>query len=241
MTIQSQNPSALSTLVLDELNRALSSPSAAVSGAFPLKAMPTERGLDHGVFVPLTVALGMHGSLPGSIPLIQVSLPFPSAHSSSAQQSAADAASARSLSLGRALRTLRTKHKLGVFAGGMPVHNLRELRTYAQWEPANGLLRVRENAPYTVPFLNAASAAMEFGDADEGERRARELLHREDFKRAHPTDEHFLREWRFTSSSALEVSIFRSNRACCISLTPPLSFFSPSRPTITPGSSPPLS
>ena len=52
--VESKNPASFSSAILSELNSALQSPGHASLSS--LKAVPTQRGLDHGVFVPLKVA-----------------------------------------------------------------------------------------------------------------------------------------------------------------------------------------
>jgi len=69
-----------------------------------------DRGLDHGVWVPLSLAFPS-----ATVPVIQVSLPLPSTPE-------------KMLAMGRALAPLRSEHILLVATGGI-VHNLGRLQT----------------------------------------------------------------------------------------------------------------
>ncbi|KDN52883.1 LigB subunit of an aromatic-ring-opening dioxygenase LigAB [Tilletiaria anomala UBC 951] len=214
--VKSHNPSAFSTLVLSELNHALSTQSNPSLSLH--KAVPTSRGLDHGAFVPLKVAFApssleasnggwselksakVVSALPSTLPLLQVSLP-PSDDPEA------------SLRLGVALRTLRTQHGIGIFASGMAVHNLRELFLYLDIESAAGqnsspsrdkgvyasyaksFAEALGNAVGAEPKAKQAQVGNEAArDVDEDSRwqAAKDLLNRSDYKKAHPTAEHLL-------------------------------------------------
>lgn len=77
------------------------------SGIF---ARPTQRGLDHGVFVPLRSMFAGKTD----IPIVQVSL-------------YASEDPAKTIALGAALAPLRDEGVL-IVGGGMAVHNLRDVR-----------------------------------------------------------------------------------------------------------------
>ncbi|PWN53799.1 hypothetical protein IE53DRAFT_104415 [Violaceomyces palustris] len=167
-----------------------------------IKTIPTERGPDHGVWVPLKAAFRgpreeLDG-LPETLPLCQVSLP------------ASNSASA-SLRLGRALRDLRSRG-IAIVGGGQAVHNLRD--HFSRYSRQVGGKRTFDNKTivepfeYTLSFAQALSDAVvpprsglaqEGGDSTEvrgmDEERwqaAKALFEREDYTKAHPTNEHLL-------------------------------------------------
>jgi 4,5-DOPA dioxygenase extradiol len=117
------------------------------------------RGFDHGVWVPLMYLLPA-----ARVPVFQVSLPF-----------AYDAA--KSLQLGRALRSLRRQGVLVVGSGSL-THNLREI---GESDP--------DNTRYALEFTAWVREHLQKRDSDalvDYRRRAPHAL------RAHPTEEHFL-------------------------------------------------
>lgn len=186
--VSTHNPASLNKLVLDELNKAFTAPGSQQT----LRAVPTRRGLDHGVFVPFKVAFYPEGEalpqpgqpgpasvLPPTLPVVQITLPPTDDPMSS-------------LRLGQALRTLRTDHGVGIFSGGMGVHNIREFMMLFR----SGLAG-RNNVPYAV-FTDdvakavASPAAQPGADEDSRWKSVVELTHSRHYKGAHPTAEHFL-------------------------------------------------
>lgn len=190
--VESHNPPSLSKLVLDELNKAFAS-----SGSTGLReAVPTRRGIDHGVFVPAKVAfypagqplpdMGQAGPpsvIPPTLPVVQITLP------------ASDDAET-SYRLGTALRALR-HYGVGVFAGGMGVHNMRD---YMMSFRFGQLAKV----PY-ASFVDDIAAAIaplppNTPSDDAGGTSARDprgdaivkLQQTARYRGAHPTAEHFL-------------------------------------------------
>lgn len=118
LTLESSNPQWLQDEVADELRQ---------SGVVSSVSFTADRGIDHGVFIPLLAMFGPQGVKKGSNgdsyrlpPLIQVSLPPPS-HDAKTE-------GLRALQLGKALQGLRAKG-IAIVGGGQPVHNLREYRT----------------------------------------------------------------------------------------------------------------
>lgn len=168
----------------------------------------TQRGIDHGVWVPLLAAFGERGMLDGEgksvggsgIPLVQVSLPIPRTDPRD------DGAAA--LALGHALRGLR-QQGIAVVGGGQPVHNLRDYRLlsgglspaakdhYSQTFPP------ALTAALLLPSGSAAADASNGSDGSEPTRwaAAKALFSRADYAQAHPTSEHLLREFASRISS----------------------------------------
>lgn len=214
MKTPSHNPPSLSSLVLDELNKAFSAQREA--GQAALRATPTRRGLDHGVFVPFKVAFypadaplpgpgeaGPDSVLPATLPVVQISLP------------ASDDAAA-SVRLGQALRSLRA-HGVGVFSGGMGVHNMRDFRLglasgkgWTDVPYASFTEDIKRVVTQDVPAASttAAAAAGDSPPAPVSEAEAAssvaavatdpradaivELTKTKNYHGAHPTAEHFL-------------------------------------------------
>lgn len=185
--VQSHNPASLNKVVLDQLNKAFTAPGSKQI----LRAVPTRRGLDHGVFVPFKVAFYPEGEalpppgqpgpasvLPSTLPVVQITLPPTDDPESS-------------LRLGQALRKLRTDHGVGIFSGGMGVHNLREFMMSFRTGLGRG------NVPYAV-FTDgvakavAGPAAQSEDEVDPRWNSVVELTHSRHYKGAHPTAEHFL-------------------------------------------------
>jgi len=122
-------------------------------------ALDAQRGLDHGAWVPL-----MHLLPEATVPVIQVSLPYP-----------CDAAAA--LRLGQALAPLREEGVLIVGSGSL-THNLYEFRRHHGGDEA-----------YVRAFANWVREALRQGDP-QALLDYRRLA--PDAERAHPTEEHFL-------------------------------------------------
>lgn len=129
LKLRSENPSWLHTLVGETLTR----------GGVPTYG--TQRGVDHGVFIPLLAGFGASGE--GLPPLVQVSLPPPAKRGNEEEDGV------RALRLGRALRPLREKG-IAIVGGGQPVHALRDLFTLPKGTVP----------PYTKPFTKALTAAV---------------------------------------------------------------------------------
>lgn len=142
-----------------------------VLGEAGIKTVKTERGLDHGVFVPFKIMFDPDKNpLGDGVPIVQVSL-FD------------DEKDARGhIRLGRAVERLRDEN-IQIIVSGMAVHNLRDLWT-AQ---ASG-----RTMPYAVSFDRAMKEAVEMEPGDERDGAMEALLRRPDARRAHPTFEHLL-------------------------------------------------
>jgi 4,5-DOPA dioxygenase extradiol len=136
-----------------------------VEGGFD--AIGVERGLDHGVWVPLKIVFnGLEEKMP---PIVQVSL----LESENAEQHVA---------LGKAMQKLREENIL-IIVSGMAVHNLRDLGiTMTDPTPL----------PYTVSFDEALRDAAEHEPPAERKQKMLDLLQRKDVQQAHPTVEHLL-------------------------------------------------
>lgn len=137
-----------------------------------------DRGIDHGVWVPLRASGEQF-----DIPLLQVSLPI-------SKDPLYDGVAA--LRLGRALRGLRDKG-YSIIGGGQPVHNLRDYMMDKQVIPIKG-------GSYGKAFSDALTQALvKSGNNElnkEGDPKkwddAKALFMRPDYLRAHPTSEHLL-------------------------------------------------
>ena len=137
----------------------------------------TDRGLDHGVWVPLRA-----GGDTFDIPLVQLSLPVE-------RDPLNDGIAA--LRLGKALRGLR-RRGYAVIGGGQPVHNLRDFMAFMQGRAGR--------ADYGRAFSTALTGALtKVGDGQMNEDGdparwddAKALFKRPDYLRAHPTSEHLL-------------------------------------------------
>lgn len=134
-----------------------------------IKAVPAERGLDHGVFVPFKIMFSPEKN-PLSIPIVQVSL-FED-----------DTDAAAHIKLGRAVQKLREQN-VQIIVSGMAVHNLRDL-----WMTrATG-----RTMPYAVSFDSAMKDAVETAPGGARDKAMENLLKRPDSRPAHPTFEHLL-------------------------------------------------
>lgn len=134
-----------------------------------IEAVPAERGLDHGVFVPFRIMFAPEKN-PLSIPIVAVSL-FDD-----------DTDAAAHIKLGRALQRLREEDVV-IVVSGMAVHNLRDLWTTR----ATG-----QTMPYSLSFDAAMKEAIETAPGESRDRAMEDLLKRPDSRRAHPTFEHLL-------------------------------------------------
>lgn len=137
-----------------------------------------DRGIDHGVWVPLRASGEKF-----DIPLLQVSLPI-------SKDPLYDGVAA--LRLGKALRGLRQKG-YSIIGGGQPVHNLRDYMMDRQGIPIKG-------ASYGKVFSDALTQALAKPGNDKVNKEgdpirwddAKALFMRPDYLRAHPTSEHLL-------------------------------------------------
>lgn len=140
-----------------------------VLGKSGIKAVGTERGLDHGVFAVFKVAFDKEERIEsGEVPIVQVSL----FDGESAEQH---------LKLGRAVERLRDEGVV-VVVSGMAVHNLRDM-----WAMSTG-----KTMGYAVSFDPALKDAVESKPGDERDRKMASLLKRSDARKAHPSFEHLL-------------------------------------------------
>ncbi|KAI9804990.1 MAG: hypothetical protein M1833_006293 [Piccolia ochrophora] len=132
-----------------------------------IEAKGVGRGLDHGVWVPFTVAFNPSRN-PLNVPIVQVSL-FESEDPDQHYR------------LGQAISNLRDEN-IAVMVSGMAVHNLRDLsRTLADSTPL----------PYTSSFDEALKEAVTTAP-EERQRQMSSLLTRGDARQAHPSFEHLL-------------------------------------------------
>lgn len=143
------------------------------------QAKTQERGIDHGVFVPLKVALGDvdvldSGKLDVDFPIIQVSL----AGTSNIEIH---------WRLGEALAKYRDLNGAIIFSG-MSVHNLRDL----------GRAHAQNNKPleYTEPFNNLLTKMLTNPKREDVLENLKQLPRNPEYyklyKGAHPTNEHLL-------------------------------------------------
>lgn len=140
----------------------------------------TDRGIDHGVWVPLRASGPIF-----NVPLIQVSLPI-------ATKPEQDGIAA--LHLGRALRGLR-EQGYAIIGGGQPVHNLRDYmmaRSAGAPRPSN--YGKTFSAALTRALVNIPSEEREGEQGVDPARwiEAKSLFQRPDYAEAHPTSEHLL-------------------------------------------------
>ncbi|BGP12106.1 hypothetical protein JCM10213_005213 [Rhodosporidiobolus nylandii] len=121
-------------------------------------------GLDHGVFVPLLLALGEKPS----IPVIQVSI---------------DAAltPASEYALGAALEPLRKEGVL-IMSGGLTIHTFREFDAFSP-KTARGIYRDWERAIVEAAAVEEPTARKSALFS---------LIHHPAFRSAHPREEHFV-------------------------------------------------
>lgn len=143
------------------------------------QAKTTERGIDHGAFVPLKVAFG-DVDVPDSkewdidIPVIQVSL-------------AGTSDIEIHYRLGEALSKYRSLNGAIIFSG-MSVHNLRDL----------GLARSQNNKPldYVSPFNSIISNILTKTEKSQLMEELKQLPRKSEYKdlyhKSHPTNEHLL-------------------------------------------------
>ena len=135
-----------------------------------IRTQETERGLDHGVFVPFKVMFNPEVN-PVKVPIVQVSL-FDDETDAEAH-----------IKLGRAVEKLREENIL-IVCSGMSVHNTRHFRMLGR-----GSDRIM---PYAVTFDEALKVAAESKPGDQRIENMVELLERQDAREAHPTFEHLL-------------------------------------------------
>lgn len=134
-----------------------------------IQTMESERGLDHGVFVPFKVMFSPEEN-PLTIPIVQVSL-FDD-----------DTDAAAHIKLGRAVEKLRDEN-IQIIMSGMAVHNLRDM-----WLA----LSSRQTLPYAINFDAALKEAAEAAPGKERDNAMEALLKRPDSRKAHPTFEHLV-------------------------------------------------
>lgn len=134
-----------------------------------IQAVPTERGLDHGVFVPFKIMFSPEDN-PANVPIVQVSL-FDD-----------DTDAAAHIKLGRAVEKLREEN-VQIIVSGMAVHNLRDL-----WMTRS----TGQTMPYSISFDAAMKEAVETAPGQKRDQAMVSLLKRPDSRKAHPTFEHLL-------------------------------------------------
>jgi 4,5-DOPA dioxygenase extradiol len=137
-----------------------------------------DRGLDHGVWVPLRASGEQF-----DIPILQVSLPIP-------REPLSDGVAA--LRLGRALSGLRSSG-YAIVGTGQPVHNLRD---YMMARQGYSLQSSNYGKPFTAALTQALAktGTGETGQDDDPVRwnDAKALYSRPEYRKCHPTSEHFL-------------------------------------------------
>jgi aromatic ring-opening dioxygenase catalytic subunit (LigB family) len=141
-----------------------------VLGENGIRTEKTERGLDHGVFVPFKVMFDTEKN-PLTVPIVQVSL----------FDDETDAAA--HIKLGRAVEKLREENIL-IICSGMSVHNLRHFMMLGRGTD--------RTMPYAVTFDEALKVATETKPGEQRDENMIELLERPDARQAHPTFEHLL-------------------------------------------------
>ncbi|RDW92554.1 aromatic ring-opening dioxygenase LigB subunit [Coleophoma crateriformis] len=132
-----------------------------------IKANPTRRGLDHGVWASFKVAFNPETN-PLKVPIVQVSLfatEDPDQH----------------YALGQAVASLREQN-IQIIVSGMAVHNLRDMRF---------VMGTDNTLPYVFSFDEALREAVE-ADVEERQVKMAKLLRRGDARQAHPSFEHLL-------------------------------------------------
>ncbi|UZJ57096.1 hypothetical protein CBS101457_006416 [Exobasidium rhododendri] len=138
----------------------------------------TDRGIDHGVWVPLRAAGERF-----DIPLVQISLPI-------SKDPLSDGVAA--LRLGKALHGLRDSG-YAVVGGGQPVHNLRGYMMSMQGYPSdNSFGKTFITALTQAVSLKPSSEEVKSSDDDPRWADAKALFARPDYHKAHPTSEHLL-------------------------------------------------
>ena len=141
-----------------------------VLGEHGIRTEKTERGLDHGVFVPFKVMFDPEKN-PVTVPIVQVSL-FDDDTNAEAH-----------IKLGRAVEKLREENVL-IICSGMSVHNTRHMIMLGR-----GSSKVM---PYSVSFDEAMKVAAETRPGEQRDENMVELLERADARQAHPSFEHLL-------------------------------------------------
>lgn len=132
-----------------------------------IKAKPTQRGLDHGVWASFKVVFNPETN-PLKVPVVQVSLfatEDPNQH----------------YALGQAVSSLREQN-IQIIVSGMAVHNLRDMHF---------VMGSGNTLPYAYSFDEALRDAAE-ADVEERQAKMASLLKRGDARQAHPSFEHLL-------------------------------------------------
>ncbi|CAG8439972.1 9318_t:CDS:2 [Cetraspora pellucida] len=131
----------------------------------------TTRGFDHGVWVPLKIAIPE----PGDLPIVQVSL---KRHASYEYH----------IKVGRALASLRNEGVL-IIGSGMMVHNLRDSFGYFD---RSKMTFSGEILPYTTRFVKDIDKILFESNGEEREKQLIKLIDHPVLKQAHPTDDHLV-------------------------------------------------
>ncbi|KAJ6260850.1 hypothetical protein Dda_3511 [Drechslerella dactyloides] len=132
-----------------------------------IKTRPVKRGLDHGVWVPFSIAFDPENQNRLNVPIVQVSI-------------YGDEDPRKHIALGKALAPLRQSGYV-IVASGQAIHNLRDV-SFTEKEPL----------PYVAPFDRALESAMISNIGETRERKMLELLQRMDARTAHPHFDHIL-------------------------------------------------
>ncbi|CAG8759742.1 10885_t:CDS:2 [Dentiscutata erythropus] len=134
-------------------------------------SVDTTRGLDHGVWVPLKVAIPE----PKDLPIVQVSLIRHASYEDN-------------IRVGRALAPLRDEGILIIGSGTM-VHNLRD--TFRHFNRVTNTFS-GEVLPYTITFERDLDKILLNSKGEERENQLIKLIDHPVLRQAHPTDDHLV-------------------------------------------------
>ena len=148
-----------------------------------IKASGTDRGLDHGIWVPFKVAFDPEEN-PLQIPIIQGS-PFRLKQLTILVSLFDNDSVDDHLKLGHALSSLRDQNIM-IIGGGMTVHNLRASMPVVSVGAGDHIY------PFTPTFNDATVKAATLNTGEKREEDVRGLYKREDLRLAHPSLEHLM-------------------------------------------------
>ncbi|KAK6537770.1 hypothetical protein TWF694_010679 [Orbilia ellipsospora] len=132
-----------------------------------IKTRFVKRGLDHGIWIPFSIAFDPEQGRGLDVPIVELSL-------------YASEDPLKHISLGKALAPLRDAGYV-IVTSGQTVHNLRDL-DFADSKPLG----------YVKSFDKALESALTTNTGDSREAKMQELLERPDARGAHPTFDHIL-------------------------------------------------
>ncbi|KAF0555614.1 Extradiol aromatic ring-opening dioxygenase [Gigaspora margarita] len=134
-------------------------------------SVDTTRGLDHGVWVPLKVAIPE----PKDIPIVQISLMRHASYE-------------YNIKVGRTLAPLRDEGVLIIGSGTM-VHNLRDV--FRHFNRVTNAFS-RKVLPYTINFEKDLDKILLESKGEEREKQLIKLIDHPHLRQAHPTDDHLV-------------------------------------------------